>query len=157
AQLGITAVLHTWSQTLSDHYHLHCIVTGGGLRLDGSGWAATTNHWLFPVKALSVVFRAKFCDGLRTLYDTNQLEFHGQLQPLSTPELFGQLLKEVCTKDWAVYAKRPFAGPQQVLAYLSRYTHRVGISNQRFLALDEVAQTVAFQYKDYADGSRKKT
>jgi hypothetical protein len=156
AQIGVTAVLHTWSQTLSDHYHLHCIVTGGGLRLNGTGWQGTSPHWLFPVKALSKVFRGKFRDGLHQLYTDGKLEFHGQLQTLAQPQPFRQLAQQACGKNWVVYAKRPFAGPEAVLAYLSRYTHRVGISNRRLLALDAAAKTVTFAYKDYADESRKK-
>ena len=156
AQIGVTAVLHTWSQTLADHYHLHCIVTGGGLRHDGTGWQGTSPHWIFPVKALSKVFRGKFRDGLRQLYDEGRLEFHGQLQSLAQPQPFQKLIQQACGKSWVVCAKRPFAGPDAVLAYLARYTHRVGITNQRLLALDASAQTVTFAYKDYADGSRKK-
>jgi len=156
AQIGVTAVLHTWSQTLLDHYHLHCIVTGGGLRLNGPGWQGTSPHWLFPVKALSKVYRGKFRDGLRQLYADKKLEFHGQLQTLAQPQPFRQLVQLACGKSWVVYAKRPFAGPEAVLAYLSRYTHRVGITNRRLLALDAAAKTVTFAYKDYADESRKK-
>jgi putative transposase/transposase-like zinc-binding protein len=155
AQIGLTAVLHTWSQTLLDHYHLHCIATGGGLRVETCTWAKAAKHWLFPVRALSVLFRAKFRDGLRQLYQSGQLEFHGQLQRWADPIRFQQMLCRVCRDQWVVYAKRPFAGPEAVLAYLSRYTHRVGITNRRLLALE--AQTVSFEYKDYADGSRRKT
>jgi len=156
AQIGVTAVLHTWSQTLLDHYHLHCIVTGGGLRLDGLGWKSAPAHWLFPVRALSVVFRAKFRDGLRALFDAGQLEFHGQLQPLSQHYQFDRLLRAVTRPKWVVYAKRPFPGAKAVLAYLSRYTHRVGITNHRIRALDSQHQTVTFDYKDYADASHHK-
>lgn len=156
AQIGVTAVLHTWSQTLLDHYHLHCIVTGGGLRLDDRGWQHTRPHWLFPVRALSVVFRAKFRDGLRTLYANGALEFHGQLQRLREPARFQSLVRQACRPKWVVYAKRPFPGAATVLAYLSRYTHRVGLTNRRLLALNSAAQTVTFEYKDYADESRKK-
>ena len=154
AQIGITAVLHTWSQTLLDHYHLHCIVTGGGLRLDGKGWQGTSRHWLFPVRALSKVFRGKFLDGLQRA--RSKLEFHGELRKLIAPQSFRLLLRQAASEDWVVYAKRPFAGPDVVLAYLSRYTHRVGITNRRLLALDANTQTVTFCYKDYADGSRKR-
>jgi hypothetical protein len=157
AQIGLTAVLHTWSQTLLDHYHLHCIVTGGGLRLDGQGWKHTGPHWLFPVKALSKVFRGKFCDRLQQLHAAGKLQFHGQLAPLAQPKAFEALLKKACRQPWVVYAKRPFAGADAVLAYLSRYTHRVGISNGRLLALDEQARSVTFAYKDYADASQHKT
>jgi hypothetical protein len=156
-QLGITAVLHTWSQTLLDHYHLHCIVTGGGLSADSSQWVSTPPHYLFAVRALSEVFRGKFCAGLQQLYADGQLEFHGQLAPLSQPNAYQRLLRQAVRQKWVVYAKRPFAGPRQVLAYLSRYTHRVAISPRRLLALDEQTQTVTFAWRDYADGARRKT
>jgi hypothetical protein len=156
AQLGITAVLHTWSQTLLDHYHLHCIVTGGGLSQEGSRWVPSGSRYLFAVRALSEVFRAKFCAGLQELHAKGKLEFHGQLKPLGAPAAFKKLLREALRHKWVVYAKRPFAGPQQVLAYLSRYTHRVAISPRRILALDEPNKTVAFAWKDYADGARRK-
>jgi hypothetical protein len=157
AQLGVTAVLHTWSQTLLDHYHIHCIVTGGGPSLEGRGWMASRPDYLFNVHALSTVFRAKFCEGLQARSAKGQLQFHGQLSPLAEPAKFQALVREATRHAWIVYSKRPFAGPQQVLAYLSRYTHRVGISNRRLLALDTQQQTVAFDYKDYADGARHKT
>jgi len=157
AQLGLTAVLHTWSQTLLDHYHLHCIVTGGGLAEGGSHWTAAPAHYLFAVRALSVVFRAKFCAGLQRLYAEGQLQFHGQLAPWAAAPKFQALLRQATRRRWVVYAKRPFAGPQQVLAYLSRYTHRVAISPRRVLRLDAQAQTVTFAWRDYAEGARSKT
>jgi hypothetical protein len=157
AQLGITAVLHTWGQTLTDHYHLHCIVSGGGAALDGSGWIRSRSDYLFPVRALSKVFRAKFCEGLQGLYAGQRLQFHGQLRPLADHATFQPLVRQATRQPWVVYSKRPFAGPEQVLAYLSRYTHRVGISNRRLLALDRQAGTVTFDYKDYADGARHKS
>lgn len=135
AQLGLTAVLHTWSQTLFEHYHVHCIVTGGGLRADGT-WAATPAHWLFPVRALSAMFRGKFKAGLVQLDHDGGLAFHGELQALAQRGGFGQLVRTATREKWVVYAKRPFAGPKPVLAYLARYTHRVGISNQRVRVLD---------------------
>jgi hypothetical protein len=156
AQLGVTAVLHTWSQTLMDHYHLHCIVSGGGPALDGSRWIRSRSDYLFPVRALSKVFRAKFCQGLQALYAQERLQFHGQLRSLALRPKFEQLMGEATRKPWVVYSKRPFAGPQQVLAYLSGYTHRVGISNRRLLALDRQTGTVTFDYKDYADGAQHK-
>jgi len=155
-QLGLTAVLHTWSQTLLDHYHLHCIVTGGGLSAGGRAWASTKGYWLLPVKALSKVFRAKFRDGLRERFAGGDLTFHGQCAPLAETTAFDALLKSACREPWVVYAKRPFAGPQTVLAYLARYTHRVGISNARLHQIDEAAHTMSFAYKDYADSSRRK-
>lgn len=156
-QLGITAVLHTWSQTLLDHYHLHCIVSGGGLSRDGARWVSAPRQFLFAVRALSLVFRGKFCDGLAQLHAAGALEFHGQLEGLAPPAAFRRLVRRACRHKWVVYAKRPFAGPRQVLAYLSRYTHRVALSPQRLLRLDEAAQTVTFSWKDYADGAKRKT
>ena len=155
AQLRITAVLHTWSQTLLDHYHLHCIVTGGGVAQDPSRWVATASHYLFPVRALSRRFRGRYLAGLDALYTTGQLAFHGQLQPLAAPAKFAALVRKAAQPEWVVYAKRPFAGPEQVLAYLSRYTHRVALSPRRRLATD--GQTGTFAYKDYADAARPKT
>jgi hypothetical protein len=155
AQIGLTAVLHTWSQTLLDHYHLHCVVTGGGLALNGKRWVRSPAHYLFPVKALSRMFRGKFLSGLNRLFEAGELEFHGQLQPLGAQPAFIALLQQTARTAWVVYAKRPFAGPRQVLAYLSRYTHRVAISNRRLVCAD--ARSVTFTYKDYADDARGKT
>jgi DNA-directed RNA polymerase subunit RPC12/RpoP len=156
AQIGLTAVLHTWSQTLQDHYHLHCIVTGGGMLLEGNGWKGSNPHYLFPVRALSVMFRAKYRDGLKTLFEQGELNFHGAMTPLKATDKFHELVTTACTQPWVVYAKEPFAGPWAVLAYLSRYTHRVAIGNGRLVALDRAAETVTFRYKDYADQSRCK-
>jgi DNA-directed RNA polymerase subunit RPC12/RpoP len=155
AQIGITAVLHTWGQTLCEHYHLHCIVTGGGLALDGSGWVKAPGHYLFPVRALSKVFGGKFRAGLARLQREGKLEFHGRISVLGQPKVFGKLLAKLKQQKFVVYAKRPFAGPEAVLKYLSRYTHRVAIGNRRLLALDD--QNVTFSYKDYAHESRRKT
>jgi hypothetical protein len=155
AQLGISAVLHPWSQTLLDHYHVHCIVSGGGLALQGSGWVNTPDYSLFPIKALSRMFRGKFLAGLKGLYDEGKLAFHGQLQPLGQAAEFARLLRSAARENWGGQAKRPFAGPQQVLKYLANYTHRVAISNRRLLWAD--ADPVTFGYKDYADGARRKT
>lgn len=157
AQLGITAVLHTWSQTLLDHYHLHCIVTGGGLSEEGSRWVSTPGHYLFAVRALASVFRGKFCSGLEQLYERGKLQFHGQLEGLAQAGAFKALLRQAARRKWVVYTKQPFAGPRQVLSYLSRYTHRVAISPRRLLAVDPQAQTLTFSWKDYAQGSRTKT
>ena len=156
-ELGITAVLHTWSQTLMDHYHLHCVVTGGGLSADGTKWVGSSSRYLFAVRALSKVFRGKFCAGLEQLYREGKLEFHGKLSPIATPGGYQQLLRQAVSRKWVVYAKRPFAGPRQVLAYLSRYTHRVALSPRRLVGLDAATQTVTFTWKDYADGCRRKT
>lgn len=155
AQLGITAVLHTWSQALGDHYHLHCIVTGGGVAADPSRWVATAPYYLFPVRALSRRLRGKYLAGLNALFTAGKLAFHGALQETAAPAQFAAFLRQAALPKWVVYAKRPFAGPEQVLAYLSRYTHRVALSPRRLLATD--GQSVTFAYKDYADDSRPKT
>ena len=153
AQIGVTAVLHTWGQKLGAAI-LHCIVSGGGWALNGSGWVSSGSHYLFPIQALSRL-GGEFRAGLHALRAQGKLEFHGEVAALARPTAwtaFGQMLQR---QEWVVYAKRPFAGPKQVLAYLSRYTHRVAISPRRLLALTET--TIAFGYKDYADGHRRKT
>ncbi len=155
AQLGLSLVLHTWSQTLLDHYHVHAIVTGGGLRADGT-WAGTPAHWLFPVRALSAMFRGKFRAGLQQLQADGRLGFHGHLHALADPQRFAAFVRQAGGKKWVVYAKRPFAGPETVLAYLARYTHRVGITNRRIRAVDASARTVTFAYKDYARRAQPK-
>jgi hypothetical protein len=142
---------------LLDHYHLHCIVTGGGLSADGTQWVSTPPHYLFAVRALSEVFRGKFCAALEQCYADGQLEFHGKLAGLAQAHVFKALLRQAVRTKWVVYAKRPFAGPRQVLAYLSRYTHRVAISPRRLLALDLQNQMVTFAWKDYADEAKHKT
>jgi hypothetical protein len=153
ATLGITAVLHTWGQNLGDHYHLHCVVTGGGLAQDGTQWVPLRPTWLFPVRALSLVFRAKFRDGLQQLFEDGQLRVPSSEPTLAEVTGFVRWLRCLCRRKWVVYTKRPFAGPAAVLAYLSRYTHRVAITNSRLEALDPAAPTVTFRYKDYAHGS----
>ena len=154
ATLGITAVLHTWSQNLLDHYHLHCVVTGGGLSVDGKQWVSLGPRWLFSVRALSLVFRAKFRDGLQQLFDEGRLQFPKSEPCLSNPVAFARWRRRLCRHKWVVYTKRPFAGPQAVLAYLCRYTHRVAITNHRLEAWDHPTGTITFRYKDYAHGSQ---
>jgi hypothetical protein len=154
ATLGITAVLHTWSQTLLDHYHLHCVVTGGGLSLDGKGWVGRSPKWLFPTRALSIVFRAKFRDGLQQLFDEGKLAFPKSELSLSDPVAFTRYLHQACRPKWVVYTKRPFVGPEAFLAYLCRYTHRVAISNNRIERLDREKGIVTFRYKDYSQEGR---
>lgn len=154
---GITNVLHTWGQNILDHHHLHCIVTGGGLSADGARWQGVKANYLFPVRALSAVFRGKYREGLNSLYEQGKLEFHGQLAKQGDRAAFARLVRTACRTKWNVYAKRPFGGPKHVLAYLSRYTHRIAIGNRRILTLDPAARTVTFAYKDYADDSRNKT
>jgi len=157
ATLGITAVLHTWGQNLGDHYHLHCVVTGGGLSLDGQSWVPLDPKWLFPVRALSMVFRAKFRDGLQQLFDQAELQFPSSESRLGHSAAFARWLRRLCHPQWNVYTKRPFAGPQAVLGYLCRYTHRVAITNSRLQSLDLQNGTVTFSYKDYAHDSQNRS
>ena len=145
---GITAVLHTWSQKLTAHYHLHCLITGGGLICDGSGeWKQCSPKFLFHVRAMGRVFCGKYVAGLRRLFRKGKLSFHGSLAELKDPRAFDQLLTRACGKPWNVYAKRPFAGPQQVLHYFSCYTHRVALSPRRLLSLDTTQKLVRFTWK----------
>ncbi len=154
-ELGITAILHTWGQTLGQHLHLHCVVTGGALARDGSRWRPAKRGFLFPVRALAPVFRGKALDGLRRAFERNELRFAGSVAGLQDPPAFGAFLATLCTHAWVVYAKVPFAGPDQVLEYLGRYTHRVAISNERLLSAEE--GMVRFRWKDYTHGHRLKT
>jgi len=137
AQLGVTTVLHTWTRDLRFHPHVHCIVTGGGLAPHGDRWISSRQKYLFPVRVLSDLFRGKFLDGLAGAYARGELDLGGACATLATPEAFNLLKDTLYRKNWVVYAKRPFAGPEQVFKYLGRYTHRVGISNHRLVSLDE--------------------
>jgi hypothetical protein len=137
ARLGITAVLHTWTRELLFHPHLHCIVTGGGLAPSGETWLPLSRRYLVPVKVMGALFRGKFLAGLRQLYDDGQLHLGGRASRLSEPTAFAELINKLYRTNWVVYAKRPFAGTQQVFRYLGRYTHRVAISNQRIQSIDK--------------------
>ena len=154
AEIGLTMVLHTWGQTLGEHYHVHVIATGGGLCADGTWKAVPKAGYLFPVPALSRMFRGKFCAGLKRL--RSQLAYHGALAGCGDPLAFAQLLHQATEKEWNVYSKRPFAGPETVLKYLSNYTHRVAISPRRIWNLNLSAHQVIFGWRDYADGSKPK-
>ena len=147
ARLGITAVLHTWGSALTHHPHLHCIVPGGGLSLDGQRWVSCKSGFFLPVRVLSRLFRRLFLEQLSAAYHAGRLQFFGPHQHLANASDFADYLAPLRTIDWVVYAKRPFAGPEAVLAYLSRYTHRVAISNSRLIACDE--HGVTFKWKDY--------
>jgi hypothetical protein len=157
AQLAITAILHTWGQNLMNHPHLHCLVSGGGLTPQNSWAGPKQARWLFPVRAVADVFRAKFCAGLLRLHATGQLQFQGDLQSLSQPDAFAQLLRQLQAQRWVVFAKGSVVGPDHVLDYLGRYTHRVAISNSRLRALDAQTRSVTFAYKDYRDANRLKS
>ena len=147
ARIGITAVLHTWGSALTHHPHVHMIVPGGGIALDGQRWISSRPAFLLPVRVLGKLFRRLFLTRLIALHDAGRLAFFGSLAPLADRRAFLRHLSPVRNKRWVVYAKPPFAGPEAVLAYLSRYTHRVAISNRRLLAFDETG--VTFRYKDY--------
>ena len=143
-QLGAIMVLHTWDQLLKPHVHVHALVPGGALADQGQSWKATPATYLFPVKALSTVFRAKYRDGLKELYAQQALRFTGATFDLKAPRAFKRFIKELCQKKWVVYAKPPFGSAEQTLTYLGRYTHRVALSNHRLLDLqgDQVRFTV---------------
>lgn len=154
-ELGLTMVLHTWSQTLEPHLHVHCIVTGGGLRADQEQWITTKRRdFLFPVRALSKVFRGKYLAGLHEAFAQHRLQFRGATAPLAEAQAFTPWLDQLRAHDWVVYAKPPFAGPRQVVSYLGRYTHRVAISNERLVALKD--DQVLFQWRDARHGNRMK-
>lgn len=155
AQIGFTAVLHTWSQTLMDHPHLHCVVTGGGLSLDGQEWIASRKDFFIPVRVLSRLFRGKFLDYLKKAYQDGKLKFPGLLAPVEGSASFNVYLSGLYQQEWNVYCKPPFSSPQEVVDYLGRYTHRVAISNDRILSLE--GDQVSFRYRDYADGGKIKT
>jgi hypothetical protein len=156
AEIGFLAVLHTWGQNLHLHPHIHCVVPGGGISPDGSRWIAPRKKSFFlPVKVLSRLFRKKFLIYLEKAFQKGKLRFHGELAPLAQPAAFAALCRKAGQREWVVYAKRPFGGPEQVLKYLARYTHRVAISNSRLLSLEE--GRVTFEWKDYADGNQSKT
>jgi Putative transposase len=153
-QLGFTAVLHTWDQKLLYHVHLHCVISGGALAFDGSRWITARRNYLFSVRALSSLFRDRYLRGLQKLWARNRLRFPGPLAPLAQAAAFQEFLEPVRQKDWVVYSQAPFAGPEKVLDYLSRYSHRVAISNHRLRSLDD--DQVTFEYRDRRDGNRLK-
>ena len=152
--LGGTAVLHTWGQTLTQHVHVHCVVTGGALAPAGARWIPARPGFLFPVRALTKVFRGRYLAGLRRAFDRGDLHLTGGLATLAEPTAFAAWLDKLCTQAWVVYCKPPFAGPEHVLAYLGRYTHRVALSNDRLVAVAD--GRVRFRWRDYADGDRVK-
>jgi predicted RNA-binding Zn-ribbon protein involved in translation (DUF1610 family) len=157
AQIGLTLVLHTWGSALTHHPHVHGIVPGGGLSPDGEDWISCKPGFFLPVRVLSRLFRRRFLEELNQAHRSGQLQFFGDYAALADASTFADWLQPLRQCEWVVYAKRPFAGPAAVLAYLSRYTHRVAISNQRLLSLDD--HGVTFCWKDYRakDGMRLKT
>ncbi len=154
AKIGVTMVLHTWGSALTHHPHVHCIVPGGGIALDGSRWIACRSGFFLPVRVLSRLFRRLMIERLRALHAAGALHFFGDHADLSDAAAFNAFLKPCAKTEWVVYAKRPFAGPEQVLSYLARYTHRVAIGNARLVAFD--GQRVTFKVKDYRkDGAAR--
>ena len=147
AAIGFFAVLHTWGQTLVHHPHLHCVVPGGGLSIDGTRWVSCRPGFFLPVRVLSRLFRRLFLTALQEAFDEGQLRFAGALEALADGHAFATHLAPARQVEWVVYAKAPFAGPQQVLDYVGRYTHRVAMSNHRLLDLTD--DQVRFHYKDY--------
>ena len=156
AKVGLTSVLHTWGSAMTHHPHIHMIVPGGGLSRDGTRWVASKPGFFLHVRVLSRLFRRLFLDGLMALHQAGELAFYGDLERLVRPDAFTAWLTPFRKSEWVVYSKPPFGGPEAVLAYLSRYTHRVAISNHRLVSAD--ADTVAFRWKDYRvkNGDRQK-
>jgi putative transposase/transposase-like zinc-binding protein len=161
AEIGVVAVLHTWGQTLQHHPHLHCVASGGGLAVDAAGrrqqparWRSCRPGFFLPVKVLGAVYRGKFLAGLRAAFAAGALQFHGRLAGLANPAAFQAWLQPLYAKPWVVYSKAPFAGPEVVLKYLARYTHRVALSNRRLVKLAD--GQVTFTWKDYAHGSKQR-
>jgi len=154
AEIGFFSVLHTWSQKLQLHPHVHCVIPAGGLSLDHTRWMKSRCRFFLPVKVLSRVFRGKFVAALQRVFREGQLRFHGSLALLAQPKIFAASLRPLFRKDWVVYAKRPFGGPEYVLQYLGRYTHRVAISNHRLVSLAD--GKVTFRWRDSADHNEQK-
>lgn len=154
AEIGFIAVLHTWGQTLMHHPHLHCVVPGGGVSPDGQHWVACRPGFFLPVRVLSALFRRLFLTQLRQAFHGKELQFFNALAGLQDTQAFAQYLAPVAQADWVVYAKKSFGGPEQVLEYLGRYTHRVAISNNRLLEFTD--GQVSFQWKDYRQESKPK-
>ncbi len=154
ARIGLTAVLHTWGSALTHHPHLHVIVPGGGISLNGARWVSCRPGFFLPVRVLSRLFRRVFLEMLATAHDAGRLQFFGHHAALAARAAFAAYLAPLRDAEWVVYSKRPFGGPEQVLAYLSRYTHRVAIANSRLIACD--AETVTFRWKDYRAKGRER-
>jgi predicted Zn-ribbon and HTH transcriptional regulator len=154
AEIGFLSVLHTWGQNLQIHPHLHCVIPSGGLSTDHQHWVRPRYPFFLPVGVLSRVFRGKFVAGLKLAFRQRKLLFPGSLKPLAVEKAFHAFLRPLFRQDWVVYAKRPFGGPEHVLHYLARYTHRVAISNHRIVNLAD--GKVTFRWKDYAHKNKKR-
>jgi putative transposase/transposase-like zinc-binding protein len=154
AEIGFFTVLHTWDQRLQHHPHVHCVIAAGGLAEDHERWISSHRSFFLPVKVLSRVFRGRFVAGLKAAFHDGKLQFHGHLASLAEPRSFAVWLRCLYRHDWVVYAKPPFRRPEHVLRYLGAYTHRVGISNSRLLALAD--GHVSFRWRDSAHANRKR-
>src|SRR6202049_93442 len=154
AEIGFFTVLHTWNQKLGLHPHVHCVIPAGGLSLDHTHWVASRERFFFSIHVLRRVFRGKFVAALRQAFQEGQLNFHGELTLLTQPKTFAAWLRPLFRKDWVVYAKPPFGGPEYVLQYLGRYTHRVAISNHRLVSFAE--EKVTFRWRDSAHNNEQK-
>jgi hypothetical protein len=154
AEIGFFSVLHTWNQKLELHPHVHCVVPAGGLSLDHTHWVNSRCRFFLPIRVLCRVFRGKFVAGLRQAFQEGQLNFHGDLTCLAQPKIFAAWLRPLFRKDWVVYSKPPFGGPEYVLQYLGRYTHRVAISNHRLVSCAN--QKVTFRWRDSAHNNEQK-
>jgi hypothetical protein len=154
AEIGFMAILHTWSQTLIDHPHLHCLVTGGGLSLDGKRWIASRKDFFIPVNVLSSLFRGKFLDGLKKLYAAGELKSPGQIEALKEAPAFKRFLTNLYHQEWVTYCRPPLKHPEKVMDYLGRYTHRVALSNDRLVKLED--NQVTFRWRDSADNNKIK-
>jgi len=154
AKIGLIAVLHSWGQTLTHHPHVHCLVPGGGVALNGQNWVACKPNFLLSVHALSRTFRRLFLQAVEAAFRRGELGFFGDLAPLAEAAAFAERVRALRQSAFVVYAKPPFGGPERVLAYLARYTHRTAIANSRLLAVDE--DEVAFSYRDYRCGRRSR-
>jgi len=153
-RIGFMSILHTWGQNLMEHPHIHCVVTGGGLSLDERRWVYCDKKFFIPVKVMSALFRGKLMDYFRESYESKQLVLTGSISNLMKPHVFKLLDIKLSNKKWVVYCKPPFNGIDGVLEYLSRYTHRIAISNNRILKVEN--GKVTFLWRDYADGDRQK-
>jgi hypothetical protein len=154
AEIGFLAILHSWGQNLLFHPHLHCVVPGGGISPEGKRWIACRPGFFLPVRVLSRLFRRLFLEYLQTAFDQGKLQFFSSLERLRDPNAFANYLAPLRQTEWVVYAKPPFGGPEQVLNYLGRYTHRVAISNNRLLAIDN--GKITFHWRDYRHDRRQK-
>ena len=154
AEIGFISILHTWGQNLTDHPHIHTVVTGGGLSRDGRSWKPSKKDFFLPVKVMSKLFRGKFIAYLKKFRAENKLVYPGAISNLAQPGAFNDLITDLYKKKWVVYCKPPFDGTKGVLEYLGRYTHRIAISNHRIVQMDDDA--VSFRWRDYADNNKRK-